>query len=80
MEKPATDFGEFQLQLRDGDIISPKIDTGEPLRIMCKHFLECVKTRNQPMTDGRSGVDVVKVMEAIEESLSSNGSYAAIKQ
>ena len=80
VEKPVTDFGEFRLLLRDGDIISPKIDAGEPLRIMCNHFLQCVRTRSEPLTDGRSGVEVVRVMEAIEKSLTTNGSYVAIKQ
>ena len=80
VEKPVTDFGEFQLLLRDGDIISPRIDPVEPLRLMCNHFVECVRTRGKPFTDGRSGVEVVKVMEAIEESSSKSGSYVAVQQ
>jgi predicted dehydrogenase len=55
-------FGEFQLNLRDGDIVSPKCEMAEPLTVMCSHFLDCVATRGKPLTDGRSGYEVVKVV------------------
>lgn len=67
------DFGGFQLRLRDGDIISPKIELKEPLKEECLHFVECVRKRGRPITDGRNGFEVVKVMSAIERSLRSNG-------
>jgi predicted dehydrogenase len=79
VEKPVSDFGEYQLLLRDGEIISPKIDPSEPLRVMCQHFVECVRTRSKPLTDGEQGVAVVRVMEAIEKSLQLKGSYVAIE-
>ena len=67
------DFGEFQLNLRDGDIISPKIDTKEPLKEQCLHFIECITKGKKPMTDGKNGFDVVKVTSAIEKSLNNGG-------
>src|SRR5207245_1510219 len=45
-------FGEFQLQLRDGDILSPKIEATEPLRNQCEHFVECVVSGREPLTGG----------------------------
>ncbi|MBI4323745.1 MAG: gfo/Idh/MocA family oxidoreductase, partial [Chloroflexi bacterium] len=45
----------------------------EPLRNECQHFLECVRTRQRPLTHGRSGVDVLRVLEACEVSLRLNG-------
>ena len=79
VEKPVADFGEFQLLLRDGDIISPKIETSEPLRNMCRHFLDCLETRQNPITNGLSGLLTVKVIEAIEVSLAEKGCYVPIE-
>lgn len=79
VEKPVTDFGEFRLLLRDGDIISPKVEPSEPLKNMCRHFLDCLRTRQSPITDGPSGLQTVKVMEAIEQSLAQKGCYVPIE-
>ena len=66
-------FGEFQLMLRDGDILSPRIETSEPLRNQCEHFLECVASGAEPLTGGRAGLDVVRIMVAIQRSLQAGG-------
>jgi len=72
-DKPYDNFGEFQYLLRDGDIISPKIDLTEPVKILCEHFLDCVKNNKKPITDGKNGSDVVKIMCAIDQSLKNGG-------
>jgi len=66
-------FGEFRLLVRDGDIISPKIEASEPLKNQCAHFLDCIRTGTYPLTDGRNGLDVVEVMVAIQNSIARNG-------
>jgi predicted dehydrogenase len=68
-----TTFGEFQLSYRMGDIISPRIDNTEPLRIEMEHFIECVRERKRPKTDGYKGLRVVKAIEMAERSLVENG-------
>ena len=45
----------------------------EPLRRECEHFLECVATRNIPLTDAESGVRVLRVLETCQKSLEQNG-------
>lgn len=60
-------FG-LDLLIRDGDIISPKIEVSEPLRNQVVDFLECIKTGDRPVSDGRAGLAVVKVLEAIDRS------------
>ncbi len=45
------------------------IDDGEPLRIECKHFLDCIENGQTPMTDGHEGLDVLKVLHAAQNSL-----------
>jgi len=65
------EYGDFKLSLRDGDIILPKIPLNEPLKEELQHFLDCVKTRQQPLTDGWSGYDVVCTLDAAQRSLKS---------
>ncbi|MBI1391064.1 MAG: gfo/Idh/MocA family oxidoreductase [bacterium] len=72
-------YGEFQLQLRDGDIISPKVETSEPLKNQCKHFLECVETGAKPFSDGRNGAEVVRVMQAMQASVAKQGHPVEVK-
>src|ERR1035438_4683281 len=45
----------------------------EPLLLECRHFLECIATRQTPRTDGHDGWRVLKVLEASQRSLSMNG-------
>ncbi len=45
----------------------------EPLRVECEHFLRCVVTREQPLTDGESGVQVLRVLESAQRSLEQGG-------
>jgi UDP-2-acetamido-3-amino-2,3-dideoxy-glucuronate N-acetyltransferase len=41
----------------------------EPLRAECQHFLECMRTRTTPRTDGEEGLRVLKVLNACQEAL-----------
>jgi len=76
---PETEYGEFQLRLHSGDIHIPKITFTEPLAEECRHFLECVRTRSTPVTDGRQGLAVVAALEAAQKSLESGGEAFAIE-
>ncbi|MBF8277135.1 MAG: oxidoreductase domain protein [Candidatus Brocadiaceae bacterium] len=73
-------FGEFQLQLRDGDIISPRIETSEPLKNQCIHFLNCLAKGHTPLSDGKNGLNVTRVMSAITRSMENRGSPVDISQ
>jgi UDP-2-acetamido-3-amino-2,3-dideoxy-glucuronate N-acetyltransferase len=50
-----------------------KLPAHEPLRLECEHFLDCLTTRRRPRTDAESGVRVLQVLEACEESLLAQG-------
>jgi predicted dehydrogenase len=65
-------FAEY-VGLRFGDITIPYIRSSEPLQIECEHFLNCVRTREQPRSDGRDGLRVVQVLAAADRSLKLNG-------
>jgi predicted dehydrogenase len=69
-----SDYGEFHLLVRQGDITIPHIKQYEPVRAQAVHFLECVKDRRQPRADGEVGLAVVKALEAVDASLATKGS------
>jgi predicted dehydrogenase len=71
----STDYDSFAeyVGLRFGDILVPYIKVSEPLRLECLHFLECVRTRRKPISDGQDGLRVVKVLDAAQRSLELNG-------
>lgn len=71
--KDAENYGEFQYKLHSGDIHIPKIDMTEPLRNECAHFIECVQQGKKPLTDGESGLRVVKILEAAQKSMENRG-------
>jgi predicted dehydrogenase len=62
-------YGEFQLLLRAGDVLIPKLDFVEPLKIECQHFVDCIRTGQTPVSDGRQGLWVVRALEAAQRSL-----------
>jgi UDP-2-acetamido-3-amino-2,3-dideoxy-glucuronate N-acetyltransferase len=45
----------------------------EPLRLECDHFLQCIRERICPRTDGQSAVEVLQILEACEQSLKAKG-------
>jgi len=60
-------WGEYLA--RSGDIFSPRLSNVEPLRVECEHFVECIRTATTPRSDGESGRRVVRVLEALQDSL-----------
>jgi UDP-2-acetamido-3-amino-2,3-dideoxy-glucuronate N-acetyltransferase len=45
------------------------VSVTEPLREECLHFLQCVRTRERPRTDGHEGLRVLRVLERCEQAL-----------
>lgn len=72
------DYGEYQLKVHSGDISIPRIEMSEPLRNECAHFIECIRENKTPRTDGESGLRVIRVLEAAQESLMKNGTTVKI--
>jgi predicted dehydrogenase len=60
-------YGEYIA--RSGDAFSPRIPNEEPLRIECRHFVECVRDGREPRSGGESGLRVVRVLEQLQRSL-----------
>jgi predicted dehydrogenase len=73
VEQEPLNYGEFRFEIRDGDIVSPRVESVEPLKNQCRHFLECVRTGKRPLSGGIEGRDVVRVLEAVNRSIQKKG-------
>jgi predicted dehydrogenase len=69
-------YGEYIA--RSGDVWSPRVPNEEPLRIECRHFIECIAEGHQPRSGPQSGLRVVRVLEALQDSLARNSRAATV--
>ena len=71
VEKPKhyDTFAEFHYSYKYGDIIIPNISGSEPLRTELNHFIDCIVNDKEPLSNGKNGLDVVKILEATQKSL-----------
>lgn len=67
------EFVDGEPVTRKNDGIAEKLDAAEPLQRECLEFLECIETRRHPLTDGESGLRVLRVLDAAERSLAAGG-------
>ena len=63
----------MNVQYRVGDMWAPKLDNLEALALATEHFVECIKEKKTPITDGVAGLEVVKILTASKKSLAGNG-------
>jgi predicted dehydrogenase len=66
-------FAEFQYAYHYGDVYAPYVKQEEPLRLECQHFIDCIRTKQRPITDGRMAFEVVRILEASSRSLAAGG-------
>ena len=76
--KDPSDYGEFQLSYRTGDILAPKLSNTEPLWLEAQEFVGAVSEGRPPRTAGQQGLEVVSTLEAAELSLRSGGAETPI--
>jgi predicted dehydrogenase len=58
---------------RTGDMMAPRLDNIEALRIEAEHFVECIETGRQPMSSGQAGLRVTRILEAASQSMVNHG-------
>jgi predicted dehydrogenase len=66
-------FGEFQLSYRTGDIVSPRLNTEEPLAIQLRAFIDAMREHRAPAEHLRLSRNVVELVETSQRSLESGG-------
>src|SRR5438477_12386330 len=65
-------FAEFQYSYHYGDSYIPHIQQEEPLKVVCQHFVDCIENDTSPVTGGRQGLELVRILEAASVSLKTN--------
>ena len=77
--KTDEDKKRILVDYRAGDVFVPKLNTTEALADMAKDFITCIIEKKIPVSNNRIGLDVVKILEASNESIKNKGKEVAIK-
>lgn len=72
-------FGQYHLSYRTGDIVSPKLDTSEPIAVQLGDFVAAVSAGKPPAGAAELARDVVRLTEAAEASLEASPSVAGLR-
>ncbi len=78
-EQNAQDINISRFQYRVGDMYSPRLDDIEALHFMSKHFVDSIRKKRKPRSDGHAGLRVIEILDAAEKSLKRNGKFISIK-
>ena len=73
-------FGQYQLSYRTGDIVSPRVDTIEPLAAQLTDFLHAIAAGRAPDGHGELCRDVVALIEAADHSLELGGGKVSLAE
>jgi predicted dehydrogenase len=58
---------------RTGDMWAPQLDMSEALRVELQQFVRCIERAERPLSDGQSGLRVVRILEAATASIAARG-------
>ena len=72
-------FAEFQYAYHYGDMYAPYVKQEEPLKVECQHFLDCIREGRKPLTGGKEGLEMIKLLEASTASLRKSGAAIAFE-
>jgi predicted dehydrogenase len=70
---------ELLVSYRSGDMFAPRVEQTEALKLEAEHFIDCILNDKTPINDGLSGLRVVKILEASNESLKNDGRMIQLK-
>jgi predicted dehydrogenase len=76
-DDPAS-FGEYQLTYRTGNIVSLRVDSDEPLGLEMQDFCGAIRRGSSLVSSAEIGLEVVRMIEAVDASLESNGARVAV--
>jgi predicted dehydrogenase len=71
-------FGEYKLTYRTGDIVSPHLEIAEPLKLELEDFAQAILTGSTPRSSRELGLEVVRMIEAVDHSLGSSGARVEV--
>jgi predicted dehydrogenase len=64
---------DLRVSYRTGDLWVPRVDQKEALTVEAQYFSDCVLNNQTPFNDGRAGLRVVEMLEAVDRSISKTG-------
>jgi predicted dehydrogenase len=71
-------FGEHQLIYRTGDVVIPRVEPAEPLRLELEDFAHSIRTGEEPRSSLALGIEIVAAVELAEASLRAGGQPLAL--
>jgi predicted dehydrogenase len=71
-------FGEYRLTYRTGDIVSKHVAPEEPLLLEMADFCNSIRTATTPRSSSAVGLDVVRMLEAVDASLAAEGRATSV--
>ena len=70
----------YQCRHRAGAVFSPMVQEGETLLKEVEYFFQCLENKCQPVNNAQFGLQVVRLLEATEESLARNAALVEVKE
>jgi predicted dehydrogenase len=70
---PPSNFGEHQLIYRTGDVVIPRVEPQEPLRLELQDFARAIRTGEEPRSNVALGIQIVAAVEMATASMRDNG-------
>jgi predicted dehydrogenase len=79
VEEDINSLHNIKVDYRTGDMLAPKLSHREALSLEAEHFRDCVLGREKPLSSGRDGLAVVRILEAAQLSLSQGGAKISVE-
>ncbi|MEJ2080121.1 MAG: gfo/Idh/MocA family oxidoreductase, partial [Acidobacteriota bacterium] len=64
---------DLLVSYRTGDMLAPKVEPVEALKLETRYFLDCIEKGERPFNDGQAGVRIVEMLEAADQSIHNRG-------
>lgn len=77
--KSTESIHEALVQYRIGDMFSPKVNQTEALGLGTQEFISAIKENREPITNGKDGLGVIRLLEAADISLANMGQIVELK-
>lgn len=71
--KDSKSIYKMLVNYRTGDMWVPQVDITETLLTETAHFIQCIEKKRRPITDGESGLRIVRILEAATRSMNYQG-------
>jgi predicted dehydrogenase len=72
-EKVAPTYNNFNVSLHSGEVIYPKFDFREPLKVELQDFVDCILLNRLPQANSTDGIWVARVLQAADASIRQDG-------